>query len=126
MTTASRSLATALRMGALRERLAPPSYTTSWDTTCKLATGRRPAGMGRAYSEDLRRRIVAAVAGGLSCRRRHGSCGERELRDHEGLVRELVAARPDMTLDELHEELGRRGIRVGRSSIGRFLLARAG
>src|SRR6266568_6278232 len=33
MTTASRSLATALRMGALRERLAPPSYTTSWDTT---------------------------------------------------------------------------------------------
>src|SRR6266699_5873402 len=81
MTTASRSLATALRMGALRERLAPPSYTTSWDTTCKLATGRRPAGMGRAYSEDLRRRIVAAVAGGLPCRRRHGSCGERELRD---------------------------------------------
>ncbi len=48
------------------------------------------------------------------------------LADHEGLVRELVAARPDMTLDELHEELGRRGIRVGRSSIGRFLLARAG
>ena len=34
--------------------------------------------MGRSYSEDLRRRIVAAVAGGLSCRRRHGSCGERD------------------------------------------------
>jgi hypothetical protein len=28
-----------------------------------------------------------------------------------------------MTIDELHEELGRRGIHVGRSSIGRFLLA---
>jgi hypothetical protein len=33
MTTASRSLATALPMGALRERLATPSYTTKWDTT---------------------------------------------------------------------------------------------
>jgi hypothetical protein len=33
MTTASRSLATALLRGALRERLALPSYTTTWDTT---------------------------------------------------------------------------------------------
>ncbi len=106
--------------------------------------------MGRPYSEDLRRRIVTAVEAGLSCSaaarqfavsvscaikllqrwRRTGSVapdprGRKPyaLADHEGLVRELVAARPDMTLDELHEELGRRGIRVGRSSIGRFLLA---
>jgi transposase len=106
--------------------------------------------MGRPYSEDLRRRIVAAVEAGVSCSaaarqfavsvscaikllqrwRRTGSVapdprGRKPyaLADHEGLVRELVAARPDMTLDELHEELGRRGIRVGRSSIGRFLLA---
>ena len=33
MTTASRSLATALPMGALRERLALPSYTTTRDVT---------------------------------------------------------------------------------------------
>jgi hypothetical protein len=33
MTTASRSLATAPLTGALRERLAPPSYTTNGDTT---------------------------------------------------------------------------------------------
>ncbi len=33
MTTASRSLATAPPMGALRERLALPSYTTTGDTT---------------------------------------------------------------------------------------------
>jgi transposase len=45
------------------------------------------------------------------------------LADDEVLVRELVAACPDMTLDELHAELGQRGIQVGRSSIGRFLLA---
>jgi hypothetical protein len=33
MTTASRSLATAPLTGALRERLAPPSYTTNGDMT---------------------------------------------------------------------------------------------
>jgi hypothetical protein len=35
----------------------------------------------------------------------------------------LVAARPDLTLDELHGELGNRGTRVGRSSVNRFLRA---
>jgi transposase len=45
------------------------------------------------------------------------------LEGHEALVQELVASFPDMTLDELHEELGMRGIQVGRSSIGRFPLA---
>ena len=38
MTTASRSLATALPVGALRERFAPPSYTTTGDTTVARAT----------------------------------------------------------------------------------------
>jgi putative transposase len=106
--------------------------------------------MGRPYSEDLRTRIVAAVEAGASCCaaarqfgvsascaiklvqrwRRTGSVapsprGKKPyaLADHEGLIRELVASHPDMTIDELHEELGRRGIHVGRSSIGRFLLA---
>jgi transposase len=52
------------------------------------------------------------------------ACGLlRRLRLDEALVRELVASRPDITLDELHDELGQRGIYVGRSSIGRFLLA---
>jgi transposase len=46
------------------------------------------------------------------------------LEHDEALVRALVASRPDMTLDELHDELGRCRIHVGRSSIGRFLLAR--
>jgi transposase len=107
--------------------------------------------MGRPYSEDLRVRIVAAVEAGTSCNaaarqfgvsascaikllqrwRRTGSVapaarGKKPyaLADDEVLVRELVASRPDLTLDELHAELGRRGIQVGRSSIGRFLLAR--
>ncbi len=143
MTTASRSLATALRMGALRERLAPPSCwllgggQQGWDEltrkTCVVGLWRRLQGAFRAGGGT-------AVAVSVSCAikllqrwRRTGSVapdprGRKPyaLADHEGLVRELVAARPDMTLDELHEELGRRGIRVGRSSIGRFLLARAG
>jgi transposase len=77
--------------------------------------------MGRPYSEDLRRRVVAAVEGGLSCSaaprqfavsiscaikllqrwRRTGSVAPEPrgrkpyaLADHDGLVRELVAARP--------------------------------
>jgi transposase len=104
--------------------------------------------MGRPYSEDLRCRIVAAIEAGASrsaaarqfsvspsCAiklmqrlRRTGSIapaprGKRpySLAEQEGLVRELVTAQPDMTIDELHQELDRRGIRVGRSSVGRFV-----
>jgi transposase len=43
------------------------------------------------------------------------------LAGHEATVRELVAARPDITLDELHRELEERGMQVGRSSVNRFL-----
>lgn len=106
--------------------------------------------MGRPYSEDLRSRIVAAVEAGatrtaaagqfavsVSCAiklvqrfRQTGSVvpaarGRKPfaLAVHETLVRELVAARPDMTLDELTHELEDRGIHVGRSSVNRFLKA---
>ena len=64
--------------------------------------------MGRAYSEDLRRRIVAAVAGGLSCRRRHGSCGERELRD------QAAAALASHWVGRARPE-GQEALRIGRS-----------
>jgi transposase len=106
--------------------------------------------MGRPYSEDLRSRIIAAVEAGatraaaaaqfavsVSCAvklvqhfRRTGSVAPAargrkpfSLAEHETLVRELVAARPDGTLDELTHELAARGIRVGRSSVNRFLKA---
>jgi transposase len=107
--------------------------------------------MGRPYSEDISSRIVAAVEAGasrntaarqfavsVSCVvklmqrfRRTGTVapaprGKKPyaLAEHDALVRELITARPDMTLDELKQELGERGIRVGRSSVNRFLLAR--
>jgi transposase len=106
--------------------------------------------MGRPYSEDLRSRIVAAVESGVSrnaaarqfavsvsCvvklmqRFRRTGCvspaprGKKPyaLEGHEALVRELVAARPDLTLDELHQAIGDCGVRVGRSSVNRFLRA---
>jgi transposase len=104
--------------------------------------------MGRPYSEDLRSRIVATVEAGatrtaaaeqfavsVSCAiklvqrfRQTGSVAPAPrgrkpfaLAEHKELVRELVAERPDMTLDELTDELEDRGIRVGRSSVNRFL-----
>jgi transposase len=43
------------------------------------------------------------------------------LAEHEAKVRDLVAARPDMTISELASELAALGIKVGRSSVYRFL-----
>jgi transposase len=107
--------------------------------------------MGRPLSLDLRNRIVAAVEGGLSRRAaakrfaisdscsvkliqhwtRTGSVAPATpsrrkpyaLAEHEKLVRDLVAGQPDMTLDELHERLTAAGIKVGRSSVHRYLEA---
>jgi hypothetical protein len=42
---------------------------------------------------------------------------------HAELVRALMTTRPDLTLDELKARLAGAGVVVGRSSIGRFLLA---
>ena len=104
--------------------------------------------MGRPYSEGLRSRIVATVQGGLSRNataklfavsvscvvklmqrfQRTGTLAPAPrgrkpytLAAHEAVVRELVASQPDLTLDELTWELAQRGIRVGRSSVNRFL-----
>jgi transposase len=105
--------------------------------------------MARPYSEDLRERMVADVAAGASCRatagkfavsiscviklvqrwRRTGTLApgqmggwkEHSLAAHEALVRRLVAAQPDRTLDELREALAREGVAVGRSAVWRFL-----
>ena len=107
--------------------------------------------MGRPYSEDLRRRIVAAVEGGASCSaaarqfavsvscaikllqrwERTGSAapaamgGKKPfaLAAHVDRVIALLAAQPDATLDELHAQLSGEGIRASRSAIGRFLQA---
>jgi transposase len=108
--------------------------------------------MARPLSMDLRERIAAAVSGGasrhsaarrfsvsVSCviklmRRlretgsvapgQMGGWKDYALADHERLVRALITERPDLTLEELKEALAQQGIRVGRSSVDRFLKAR--
>lgn len=108
--------------------------------------------MPAPLSKDLRERIVAAVEGGASRQatalrfvvspssviklmqlwKRTGSVlpgqmgGWRDfaLADHEEAVRSLIAAQPDLTLDELRDALAEQGIQVGRSSVRRFLIAR--
>lgn len=108
--------------------------------------------MARPLSMDLRERIVAAVEGGesrhLAARRfavspscviklmqrwretgsaepgQMGGWKEHALAVHETVVHGLIAAHPDLTLEELRDALGREGIAIGRSSVDRFLKAR--
>jgi transposase len=108
--------------------------------------------MARAYSEDLRARVVGAIKSGMSRRAaarkfevsvsfavklmqrwqrsgtlkpvRIGGTKPYVLARHAELVQSLVRAKPDMTIDELRARLLAEGVVVGRSSIGRFLLAR--
>ena len=105
--------------------------------------------MAKPFSEDLRERIVGAVEAGRSrheAARIFGvspSCvvklmqryretgavrpakfgGYRKpiLAGHEAKVLALVAARPDLTISELATELATLRIKVGRSSVYRFL-----
>jgi transposase len=105
--------------------------------------------MAKLYSEDLRRRVVAAVEGGatipeaaeqcsvsissvvrfLKLHRDTGSVGaakfggykEFALTAYEELVRRLIEEQPDITLTELKVRLAKNKVSVGKSSISRFL-----
>ncbi len=104
--------------------------------------------MARAYSRDLRERVVRAVEGGLSRRRAASIFGVgiatvinwvRVWRDsgrmtakpmggdhHSRLKGERewllgrIAAVPDLTLEEIRAELAARDIRVGYGTVWRF------
>jgi transposase len=107
--------------------------------------------MAQALSLDLRRRIVRAIEDGLSRRAAAArfavsqSCAIKlmqrwkgtgsvaptvpaakkqfALAPHEELVRGLIVAEPDITLDELQARLAAEAIVVGRTSIHRYLHA---
>jgi transposase len=107
--------------------------------------------MARAYSVDLRERVVRAVESGASRRAtaakfevsisfvvklmqrwyrqgtlqpdRIGGWKPSALAAHGERVRALVAAAPDLTIAELRQRLAADGIAVSRSGLGRFLLA---
>jgi len=108
--------------------------------------------MPRAYSNDLRVRIVRAVEAGASRRstaakfevsvsfvirlvqqwratgslkvRGTGGRPRHKLEAHAALVDRLLAEKRDITLDELRAALAQAGVVVGRSSVDRYLKAR--
>ena len=105
--------------------------------------------MGKPFSGDLRERIVGAVQAGRSCHEaarifgvsascviklmqrfltlghcrpeKFGGYKRAILAEHEDAVRALIGARPDLTISELWQELTGAGIKVGRSSVARFV-----
>jgi transposase len=104
--------------------------------------------MGRAYSLDLRERVVSAVAGGESCRavagtfkvsvssvvkwsqryRATGSAAARPiggnrpyvLASERGWLLKRIAEQPDVTLRALLGELAMRGIQVSYYAVWHF------
>ena len=108
--------------------------------------------MPKAYSDDLRVRIVRAVDGGASRRsiaakfevsvsfvirlmqqwRATGSAQVRgtggrprhRLEPHAELVDRLLAGKRDITLEELRRALAGEGVAVSRSGVDRYLKAR--
>ena len=107
--------------------------------------------MPRPCSSDVRERVVRSVTNGASCRQaaaqfdvsvsfvvklmqrwrargsvasdRFGGGTTSPLAAQEGRVRALVAADPDITIEQLRGALARGGILTSRSAMGRFLLA---
>jgi transposase len=109
--------------------------------------------MARSLSVDLRRRVVGAIEGGLSCRaaaqrfgvsaasairwraleRREGDGrpkrqgGDRlsqRIEAHAELILSAVAAKSDITLSELQERLKERGVAVAIGTLWRFFKRR--
>ena len=103
--------------------------------------------MAKAYSLDLRERVIGAVSAGASCRsaadrfgvsassaikwmqrfRRSGSAaakpvgGSRSpLDDHADWLLGLIAGEADLTLDEIHGRLRDRKIAAGRTAVWEF------
>jgi transposase len=103
--------------------------------------------MTRAYSQDLRERVVAAVEGGATRQAagdrfgvsdssairwvqrwratgefaaRRGGGSSSPLEEHAGMLLALVAEQPDLTLDEWCMLLRERGIGTSRVSVWRF------
>jgi transposase len=105
--------------------------------------------MTRAYSNDLRERVVAAVRAGDSCRlaaarfsvavstvvkwsQRHRATGSvvpgkmgghrrRILEPHRAFIEERINQMSHLTLHRLKEELAVRGVRVSHNTVWQFL-----
>jgi putative transposase len=108
--------------------------------------------MPRAYSDDLRTRIVRAVDGGASCRstaakfevsvsfvirlmrqwrmtgsakvRGTGGRPQHKLEPHAELVDRLLMAKRDATLEDLRRAIAEEGVTVSLSAVDRYLKSR--
>ena len=109
--------------------------------------------MARSLSVDLRRRVVGAIEGGLSCRaaahrfgvsassairwraqeqregdvtpkRQGGDRHSQRIEAHAELILSAVAAESDITLAELQERLRQRGVAVAIGTLWRFFKRR--
>lgn len=105
--------------------------------------------MAKALSTDLRKRVIAAVSGGMSCRqaadrfsvsassairwcarnRETGNVrpqvqgGDRRsglIEAHADMILTIVKAIPDVTLAELQERLNKQGLGFGIGTLWRF------
>jgi len=107
--------------------------------------------MARALSNDLRERVVAAVAGGESCRavaarfgvavssavkwhQRYRATGsvapgkiggyrKRVLAPHRAFIVARIEQVPHLTLHGLKDELAARGVKVSHNAVWQFLRA---
>ena len=105
--------------------------------------------MTRPLSKDLRERVVAAIAGGESCRaaaarfgvavssavkwsQRHRATGsvapgkmgghrKPVLEPHGAFIRERISQTPHLTLHKLKDELAARGVHVSHNAVWMFL-----
>jgi transposase len=105
--------------------------------------------MTRPLSNDLRERVVAALAGGASCRtvaarfgvavssvvkwsQRYRATGsvapgkmgghrKRVLEPHRAFIRERISHTPHLTLHGLKDELAARGVKVSHNAVWMFL-----
>ena len=105
--------------------------------------------MPKPHSDELRRQVVAVIENGATIPEASEQCGlsissigrylklHREvgnvspakfgghknfiLAEHEGLVRQMIADQPDITLAELEARLRKKKVKVSKSSIDRFL-----
>lgn len=105
--------------------------------------------MGKPYSNDLRDRVVAAMAAGRSCRdvgaafdvapstagnwyRRHqqgqshaalamGGDRRSKLMDQAGWIADRLAQASELTLGEVRDELAERGVTVSYASVWRMV-----
>ncbi len=106
--------------------------------------------MAKALSVDLRRRVFDAIVEGMSCRRtgerfgvsassairwcqQYRTTGTVDPRTQGGdrrsgrieaqadIILAVVAETPDITLAEMRESLGNRGVRAGIGTLWRFL-----